>query len=105
MAMSTVASVFLCISFFLILIVVVSSPESYTSFYEDIFTRDDDPATGDRGPVFFTHKELLPFRRGLVVSSPPATDETGAMGREIESGQGIGRPGKRPTSLCVTRQH
>jgi hypothetical protein len=56
MAMSTVASVFLCISFFLILIVVVSSPESYTSFYEDIFTRDDDPATGDRGPVFFTHK-------------------------------------------------
>jgi hypothetical protein len=28
-----------------------------------------------------------PWRRGLVVSSPPATEETGAMGREIESRQ------------------
>jgi hypothetical protein len=27
--------------------------------------------------------------RGLLVSSPPATEETGAMGREIESLQGI----------------
>jgi hypothetical protein len=26
----------------------------------------------------------------LVVSSPPAAEETGAMGREIESRQGIG---------------
>jgi hypothetical protein len=29
-------------------------------------------------------------RRGLVVSSPPATEVTRAMGREIESRQGIG---------------
>jgi hypothetical protein len=35
-------------------------------------------------------KELrgMPWRRGLVVSSPPATEEIGAMGREIESRQG-----------------
>jgi hypothetical protein len=32
----------------------------------------------------------LPWRSGLVVLSPPATEETGAMGREIESRQGIG---------------
>jgi hypothetical protein len=32
----------------------------------------------------------LPWRRGLVVSSPPNTEETGALGREIESCQGIG---------------
>jgi hypothetical protein len=32
----------------------------------------------------------MPWWRGLVVSSPYATDETGAMGREIESRQGIG---------------
>jgi hypothetical protein len=31
-----------------------------------------------------------PWRRGLVVLSPPATYESGAMGREIESRQGIG---------------
>jgi hypothetical protein len=30
------------------------------------------------------------WRRGLVVTSPPATEEIGAMGREIESRQGIG---------------
>jgi hypothetical protein len=29
--------------------------------------------------------------RGLVVSSPPAMEETEAVGREIESRQGIGR--------------
>jgi hypothetical protein len=29
-------------------------------------------------------------RRGLVVLSPPATEETGAMSRVIESRQGIG---------------
>jgi hypothetical protein len=29
--------------------------------------------------------------RGLVVSSPPANEETGAMGHEIESRQGIGK--------------
>jgi hypothetical protein len=28
--------------------------------------------------------------RGLVVSSPHASEEIGAMGREIESRQGIG---------------
>jgi hypothetical protein len=33
----------------------------------------------------------LPWRSGLVVSSPPATEETGAMGREIESRQGTPR--------------
>jgi hypothetical protein len=33
---------------------------------------------------------IHPWRRGLVVSSPPATEETGAMGREIESRQGKG---------------
>jgi hypothetical protein len=33
---------------------------------------------------------VLPWRRGLVVSSPPTTEETGAMGREIESRQGMG---------------
>jgi hypothetical protein len=27
----------------------------------------------------------LPWRHGLVVSSPSATDETGAIGREVES--------------------
>jgi hypothetical protein len=32
----------------------------------------------------------LPWRPGLVVSSLPATEETRAMGREIESRQGIG---------------
>jgi hypothetical protein len=31
-----------------------------------------------------------PWRSGLVVMSPPATEETGAMGRGIESRQGIG---------------
>jgi hypothetical protein len=31
-----------------------------------------------------------PWRRGPVVSSPPANEETGAMGREIESRPGIG---------------
>jgi hypothetical protein len=31
------------------------------------------------------------WRRGLRVSSPPATEEIGAMGPEIESRQGIGR--------------
>jgi hypothetical protein len=30
----------------------------------------------------------LHWRRGLVVSSPPATEETGDTGREIESRQG-----------------
>jgi hypothetical protein len=33
---------------------------------------------------------LVPWRRGLVVSSPPC-EEMGAMGREIESHRGIGR--------------
>jgi hypothetical protein len=34
--------------------------------------------------------QKMPWRRGLVVSSPQATEETGAMGRAIESRQGIG---------------
>jgi hypothetical protein len=33
----------------------------------------------------------MPWRRGLVVSLPPTTEETGAMVREIESRKGIGR--------------
>jgi hypothetical protein len=36
------------------------------------------------------HFLSMTWRLGLVVSSPPATEETGAMGREIESRQGIG---------------
>jgi hypothetical protein len=35
------------------------------------------------------NNSIAPWRRGLVVSSPPATEETGAMGREIESHLGI----------------
>jgi hypothetical protein len=33
---------------------------------------------------------IMPLRHGLVVSSPPATVKIGAVGREIESRQGIG---------------
>jgi hypothetical protein len=33
---------------------------------------------------------LMLSRRGLVVKSQPATEETGSMGREFESRQGIG---------------
>jgi hypothetical protein len=32
--------------------------------------------------------QKLPWRRGLVASSPPASEKTGAMGRVIESRQG-----------------
>jgi hypothetical protein len=32
----------------------------------------------------------VPWWRGLMVSSPPATEETGAMVLEIESRQGLG---------------
>jgi hypothetical protein len=32
---------------------------------------------------------IRPFRRGLSVSSPPATEETGAMSCEIKFSQGI----------------
>jgi hypothetical protein len=31
----------------------------------------------------------MPWRRALMVSSPSATEEIGAMGREMESCQGI----------------
>jgi hypothetical protein len=34
-------------------------------------------------------KIILPRRRGLVASSRPIQEETGAMGREIESRQSI----------------
>jgi hypothetical protein len=34
-------------------------------------------------------KKIVPCWCGLVVSSPPATEETGAMVREIESRRGI----------------
>jgi hypothetical protein len=33
---------------------------------------------------------VWPWRRGLVVTSPPTTEEIGSMGREIESHRGIG---------------
>jgi hypothetical protein len=36
-------------------------------------------------------KFAKPWWRGLVVPSPPATEETGAQGREIESRQCVGR--------------
>jgi hypothetical protein len=42
----------------------------------------------DRKAIFMLkEKEIknVPWRRGLVVSSPPATEKTGAMDREIES--------------------
>jgi hypothetical protein len=35
------------------------------------------------------HFHMKPWRHGLVESSPTATEETEAMGREIESRQGI----------------
>jgi hypothetical protein len=39
----------------------------------------------------WAHRNLKPsWRRGLVVQPPPATEETGAMGREIEYRQDIG---------------
>jgi hypothetical protein len=34
------------------------------------------------------NSKKLPWRRALQVSYPPVTEETGAMGREIESRQG-----------------
>jgi hypothetical protein len=37
------------------------------------------------------NKKVEPSRRGLVVSSPPVTEEIGAVGREFESRQGIHR--------------
>jgi hypothetical protein len=42
--------------------------------------------------AFVSYLQLLdmPWRRGLAVSSPSATEETGAIGREIESRKGIG---------------
>jgi hypothetical protein len=33
---------------------------------------------------------FMPWRRGLVILSPPATEETEAMGREIKTLQGLG---------------
>jgi hypothetical protein len=40
--------------------------------------------------VFSSQQQsLLPWRRGLQVYTPPATEKIGAMGREIESCQGI----------------
>jgi hypothetical protein len=33
----------------------------------------------------------VPWRRGLVITAPPATEEIGAVGREIESYHGIGQ--------------
>jgi hypothetical protein len=38
----------------------------------------------------FIGEEMYPWRRSLVVSSLPATEETGAVGREIEPHHGIG---------------
>jgi hypothetical protein len=39
------------------------------------------------GP-FLKYRQSCPWRPGQVVSPLPATEETGAMGREIESRQG-----------------
>jgi hypothetical protein len=41
--------------------------------------------------AFVSYLQLLdmPWRRGLAVSSPSATEETGAIGREIESRKGV----------------
>jgi len=36
----------LFLAFLLIFIVVLSTPESYTSYYEEIYTRDQDAKTG-----------------------------------------------------------
>jgi hypothetical protein len=38
----------------------------------------------------FYEEFFMPWWCGLVVSSPPTTEETGAMGRDIESRQGVG---------------
>jgi hypothetical protein len=35
-------------------------------------------------------KNFMPWRRYIVVSTLPATEVTGAMGREIESRPGVG---------------
>jgi hypothetical protein len=39
---------------------------------------------------FYKVEVIISAWRALVVSSPPATEETGAMGREIEPCLGIG---------------
>jgi hypothetical protein len=41
--------------------------------------------------IKWVHMYVLPWRLGLVVTSPLTTEEIGAMGREIESRQGIHR--------------
>jgi hypothetical protein len=38
---------------------------------------------------FRQKNDFLPWWRGLVVESPPATEETEATGREIDSRRGI----------------
>jgi hypothetical protein len=42
------------------------------------------------GGNYSLRKFIVPWRRCLVVSSPPATEEIGAMGRDIESLRGTG---------------
>jgi hypothetical protein len=44
--LSAILVVLLCLAFFLVFVVVVSSPESYTSYYEDIYMKDSDPSIG-----------------------------------------------------------
>jgi hypothetical protein len=69
---------------------------SYSAKCEDIFqTILREPWKYVRSkflqPIKILQKEKLkasPWRRSLVVSPPPATKETIAMGREIESHQG-----------------
>jgi hypothetical protein len=58
---------------------------------EKIIEKLKDPGFATQQPFF--KKAPPPSPSGvvnLVVSSPPATEETGAMGREIESRQSIG---------------
>jgi hypothetical protein len=47
-----------------------------------------DPIFALKNSILNTHTVIVP--RNLFGSCPPATEKTGAMGREIESHQGIG---------------
>jgi hypothetical protein len=53
----------------------------------------------------YVHVYKQVFLRGPVVSSPPATEETGAMGREIESRQGIAFNGEVLGALVIRWGH
>jgi hypothetical protein len=46
--------------------------------------------TVGNGECFTIFLKICPWQRGLGVTSPPTTEEIGAMGHEIESRQSIG---------------